>query len=64
MFKIFFKKDDSYEFKPILSEIEDEPINPIGPAVFWIIIIFILFFFSVLFLLTAWKTILSSYRGH
>ena len=39
MFKIFFKKDDSYEFKPILSEIEDEPINPIGPAVFWIIII-------------------------
>ena len=42
MFKIFFKKDDSYEFKPILSEIEDEPINPIGPAVFWIIIIFIL----------------------
>lgn len=41
MFKRFFRKDDSYEFKPILSEIEDEPLNPLGPAIFWIIIIFI-----------------------
>ena len=35
--KIFPKVDDSYEFKPILSEIEDAPLN----TVFWIIIVFI-----------------------
>ena len=33
--------NDSHEFKPILSEIEDRPINPIGPTIFWIIILFI-----------------------
>ena len=36
------KQDDSHEFKPILSEIEDAPLNPIGNAIFWIIIAFIL----------------------
>jgi len=36
------KEDDSYEFKPILAEIEDSPINPIGNTVFWIIIAFII----------------------
>lgn len=40
--KIFPKQDDSHEFKPILAEIEDEPINPVGNIIFWIIIIFIL----------------------
>lgn len=34
------KEDDAHEFEPILSEIEDRPMNPIGPAVFWIIIVF------------------------
>lgn len=41
IFKIFKQSDDSHEFKPILSEIEDSPINPIGNVVFWIIILFI-----------------------
>ena len=35
------KEDDSHEFKPILAEIEDAPINPIGNTMFWIIICFI-----------------------
>ena len=39
--KLFPKADDSHEFKPILSEIEDAPVNPIGNTVFWIIITFI-----------------------
>ncbi len=38
--KIFPKQDDSHEFKPILAEIEDRPVNPIGNTVFWVIISF------------------------
>ena len=40
--KLIPKADDSHEFKPILAEIEDSPINPIGNTMFWIIIVFIL----------------------
>ena len=36
------KEDDSHEFKPILSEIEDRPLNPIGNTVFWVIMTFML----------------------
>ena len=39
--KIIPKEDDSHEFKPVLAEIEDSPINPIGNVVFWTIVIFI-----------------------
>ena len=35
------KEDDSHEFKPILAEIEDRPLNPIGNTIFWLIISFI-----------------------
>ena len=35
------KEDDAHEFKPILAEIEDAPLNPIGNTIFWLIIIFI-----------------------
>ena len=35
------KEDDSHEFKPILAEIEDAPLNPIGNLMFWTIICFI-----------------------
>ena len=38
--KIFPKQDDSHEFKPILAEIEDAPLNPLGTTMFWVIIIF------------------------
>lgn len=36
------KEDDSYEFKPLLTEIEERPLNPLGNTIFWTIIIFIL----------------------
>ncbi len=35
------KEDDSHEFKPLLAEIEDRPINPIGNTIFWLIVAFI-----------------------
>ncbi len=39
--KLFaFKNEDYNEFKPVLSEIEEEPLNPLGPFIFWIIIFF------------------------
>ncbi|MBU1196822.1 MAG: HlyD family type I secretion periplasmic adaptor subunit [Proteobacteria bacterium] len=44
MFKIFKKKDDSHLFKPVLIEIEEKPLNPLGRTIFWIILIVILFF--------------------
>lgn len=44
--KIFdiFKQDDSYEFKPLLAEIEDSPVSPLGRTIFWLIVLTILFF--------------------
>lgn len=35
---MFNNKDDSHEFKPILAEIEERPVNPLGRIIFWIII--------------------------
>lgn len=35
------KEDDAHEFKPILAEIEDAPLNPIGNTIFWLIVAFI-----------------------
>lgn len=36
------KEDDAHEFKPLLTEIEDRPLNPLGNKMFWTIIIFML----------------------
>lgn len=45
MFKrLFSKKDDSHEFKPLLVEIDEEPQNPLGRIIFWTIMATILFF--------------------
>lgn len=41
---MFFKKKDHHEFKPLLVEIDEEPLNPLGRTVFWIIIGSIVFF--------------------
>ncbi|MEA3363506.1 MAG: HlyD family type I secretion periplasmic adaptor subunit [Thermodesulfobacteriota bacterium] len=40
---MFKSSDDRHEFKPLLVEIEDRPLNPLGRAVFWIVIAAILF---------------------
>lgn len=34
------EEDDSHEFKPLLTEIEEKPANPLGHTVFWLIITF------------------------
>lgn len=36
--EVFGEKDDSYEFLPIVAEIEEEPVNPLGRTMFWILI--------------------------
>jgi len=41
---MFKRKDDSHEFKPLLAEIEDEPLNPLGRMIFWVIVAAIVFF--------------------
>ncbi len=41
---MFNNQHDSHEFKPLLVEIEEEPLNPLGRAVFWIIIFSLIFF--------------------
>jgi len=42
-------KDDSHEFKPLLAEIVDEPVNPLGRIIFWIIVLSIVFFSAWMF---------------
>jgi len=37
------KGDDSHEFKPLLSEIEDRPASPLGLFVFWTVVGLIVF---------------------
>ena len=38
---ILYKENDAHEFEPLLAEIEQSPINPIGPTIFWLVITFI-----------------------
>lgn len=38
---ILYKENDAHEFEPLLAEIEQSPINPIGPTIFWLVIVFI-----------------------
>ncbi|MBN1956652.1 MAG: HlyD family type I secretion periplasmic adaptor subunit [Desulfuromonadales bacterium] len=40
---MFNSADDRHEFKPLLVEIEERPLNPLGRAVFWIVIMALLF---------------------
>jgi hemolysin D len=41
---MFGKKQDQHEFKPLLVEIEEEPLNPLGRTIFWGILATIAFF--------------------
>ncbi len=34
-----FKRDDSNEFKPVLAEIEDNPVSPLSQVTFWLVIL-------------------------
>jgi hemolysin D len=38
------KQSDQHEFKPLLVEIEEEPLNPLGRTVYWTILAAIFFF--------------------
>ena len=37
------RKNDAHEFKPLLVEIEEEPLNPLGRSIFWIVVCAIFF---------------------
>lgn len=36
---LLYKENDAHEFEPLLAEIEQNPVNPLGPVIFWIVII-------------------------
>lgn len=40
---IMRKSDDSHEFLPIVSEIQEEPLNPLGRTMFWTLMALIIF---------------------
>jgi len=42
--------DDSHEFKPVLSEIEDSPVSPLGRFTFWTVV-------SIMIVTVLWLTI-------
>lgn len=48
--KKIINMDDSHEFKPVLSEIEDSPVSPLGQFTFWIIV-------SIIIVTVLWLTI-------
>lgn len=54
-------KDDSHEFKPTLSEIEDEPASPLGLFTFWTIVVLIIF--TILWLVLGKVDVVVSARG-
>lgn len=48
--KNFFETDDAHEFKPVLSEIEEAPVSPLGRFTFWTIV-------SIMLVTVLWLTI-------
>lgn len=58
---IKIKNDDTHEFLPILSEIEEEPLNPIGRSTFWILLALV--FFTIIWLTFGRADIVVSARG-
>lgn len=59
--KIFKAADDRHEFKPLLVEIEERPLNPLGRAVFWIVIAAIVF--TVLWMFFGQVDVVVTARG-
>lgn len=58
---MFKEQDDSHEFLPIIAEIEEEPVNPLGRTMFWILVSLILF--TLLWLFFGKADIVVSARG-
>ena len=61
MLNRFLEKDDSHEFKPVLAEIEDSPDNPLGKAIFWIVIFIIIL--SIIWMILGKIDIVVTARG-
>ncbi|HBG49906.1 MAG TPA: HlyD family type I secretion periplasmic adaptor subunit [Cyanobacteria bacterium UBA9971] len=59
--KELINKDDSHEFKPTLSEIEDNPVSPLGLFTFWTIVALIII--TVLWLIIGKVDVVVSARG-
>ena len=60
--KVIQKEDnDSHEFKPLLTEIEEAPMNPLGPTVFWLVVSFM--FCAVCWLYFAKVDVVVTARG-
>lgn len=58
---MFKEKDDSHEFLPIIAEIEEEPVNPLGRTMFWILVALIAF--TILWLCFGKADVVVSARG-
>ena len=54
-------RNDVHEFQPLLVEIEDRPLNPVGRSILWII--FGVIFFGIMWLSFATIDIVVSARG-
>lgn len=59
--KELIEKDDSHEFKPTLTEIEDEPASPLGLFTFWTVVVIIVF--TVLWLIIGKVDVVVTARG-
>lgn len=58
---MFKENDDSHEFLPIIAEIEEEPMNPLGRTMFWILVALITC--TVLWLFIGKADVVVSARG-
>lgn len=55
------EKDDSHEFLPIIAEIENEPVNPLGRTMFWTLITLIVL--TAIWLIFGKVDVVVSARG-
>lgn len=58
---IFKENDDSHEFLPIIAEIEEEPVNPLGRTMFWVLVALIVC--TLLWLFFGKADVVVSARG-
>lgn len=59
--EMFKESDDSHEFLPIIAEIEEEPMNPLGRTMFWILVALIAC--TILWLFIGRADVVVSARG-